>query len=634
MAGAERAAVAQPPLQEDVMEGETKAPALPEAPRAIPSLAASPPVEAHVEAKPSAEASEDVFFVFGDRKWRIRPMAKNATSSELRVHVIFSRETDPGAFFVDTVDLYSARHRTSFAKQASEELGVDEGLVRRELGQIVLELEKAREEKARQEAQRAKTTTPAMTDEERREALALLRAPNLLDRLLRDFERAGIVGEETNKLVSYVAATSRKLEEPLAVVIQSSSAAGKSSLMEAVLSLMPDEERVQYSAMTGQSLFYMSGESLKNKILAIVEEEGAERASYALKLLQSEGELTIASTGKDPATGRLVTHTYKVEGPVMIFLTTTAIEVDEELMNRCVVLSVDEGREQTRAIHARQRRAQTLEGLVEREDRQQIRRMHKNAQRLLRPLFVVNPFAMELGFADHTTRTRRDHMKYLTLIRSITLLHQYQRPLKKTEIRGRVIEYVESTREDVALATRYAHAVLGRSLDELPPQTRRLLELVHEMVKVRMEREKLSQREVRFTRRDVREWTRWGNTQLKVHLKRLEELEYVLLHRFGRGPLMNHYELAYGGEGKDGAPFIVGLHAEGSSSSERSAPHEERSGSGGERSGSGRGPVGPRSAGGRTEPGSGDGVKTAANGLSAVHRLKSTVQAAVVPSGS
>ena len=88
---------------------------------------------------------------------------------------------------------------------------------------------------------------------------------------------------------------------------------------------MPEEEREKYSALTGMSLFYFTeGKSLRHKILAVVEEEGAERASYALKLLQSEGELSIASTGKDPQTGRLVTQEYRVEGPVMIFLTTTA----------------------------------------------------------------------------------------------------------------------------------------------------------------------------------------------------------------------------------------------------------------------------------------------------------------------
>ena len=81
--------------------------------------------------------------------------------------------------------------------------------------------------------------------------------------------------------------------------------------MNAALAMMPEEEQVKYSAMTGQSLFYMSETNLRHKILAIVEEGGAERASYALKLLQSEGELTIASTGKDPTNGRLVTHEYR-----------------------------------------------------------------------------------------------------------------------------------------------------------------------------------------------------------------------------------------------------------------------------------------------------------------------------------
>ena len=145
--------------------------------------------------------------------------------------------------------------------------------------------------------------------------------------------------------------------------------------------------------MTEQSLYYMGDMDLKHKVLAIAEEEGASRAAYALKLLQSEGALTIASTGKDPATGKLVTHQYRVEGPVMMFLTTTAIDIDEELLNRCLVLSVNEDREQTQAIHRLQREQQTLEGLrAPPETAATSCELHQNAQRLLKPLVVVNPF--------------------------------------------------------------------------------------------------------------------------------------------------------------------------------------------------------------------------------------------------
>jgi len=138
-----------------------------------------------------------------------------------------------------------------------------------------------------------------LTESERIEALAWLQAPDLIGRLRAAIRHAGIIGEENNALVAYLAGVSRKLERPLAIIVQSASAAGKTTLMDAVLSFFPEEERVKYSAMTGQSLYYLGETNLKHKILAIVEEAGAEKASYALKLLQSEGELMIASTGKD-----------------------------------------------------------------------------------------------------------------------------------------------------------------------------------------------------------------------------------------------------------------------------------------------------------------------------------------------
>ena len=221
------------------------------------------------------------------------------------------------------------------------------------------------------------------------QALELLRSPDLLNRILDDFNLAGVVGETTNKLCGYLACVSRKLGSPLAIMIQSSSAAGKSSLMDAVLALMPEEERIQYSAMTGQSLFYMGETNLKHKILAIAEEEGAHNASYALKLLQSEGEVSIASTAKDESTGDLITKDYKVEGPVMLFLTTTAIEIDEELLNRCLILTVNESQEQTESIHRAQRQKRTLNGLQSKLEKEAVIKLHRNAQRLIKSLTVI-----------------------------------------------------------------------------------------------------------------------------------------------------------------------------------------------------------------------------------------------------
>ena len=418
----------------------------------------------------------------------------------------------------------------------------------------------------------------SLTAAERKAALELLSSPSLLSRILADFEACGVIGEESNKLVGYLAAVSRKLERPLAVMIQSSSAAGKSSLMDAILNMIPSEERIQFSAMTGQSLFYMGETNLKHKILAISEEEGAEQASYALKLLQSEGEVSIASTGKNAATGNLETQQYKVEGPVMLMMTTTAIDIDEELMNRCLVLSVNESIAQTQAIHKMQRQRHTLEGLLAQNSKKELLDLHQNAQRLLRPLLVANPYAEQLTFLSDKTRTRRDHMKYLTLISAITLLHQYQREHKRIEHNGQQLEYIEVTTDDIQMANKLAHEVLGRTLDELPPQTRKLLQLIYQMVSIACKSGQLTQRDFRFSRKQVRQHSGWGNTQLKVHIKRLEEMEYLLVHRGGRGQSFV-YELLYEGEGQNGQPFVQGLlNLNDDYDVEKSGSHSDKAG--------------------------------------------------------
>jgi hypothetical protein len=273
----------------------------------------------------------------------------------------------------------------------------------------------------------------------------------------------------------------------------------------------------------------------------------------------------------------------------MIFLTTTAIHLDEELLNRCLVLSVNEEREQTQAIHRVQREAQTLEGLLKRRDRDAILAVHRNAQRLLKPVFVANPYARELTFQDSQTRTRRDHMKYLTLIRTIALLHQHQRPHKAVQHRGRMVEYIEVALADIATANKLSHEVLGRSLDELPPQTRRLLLAIDAMATAECERLKMERPDYRFSRRDVRAYTGWGDTQLKVHLHRLEDLEYLLIHRGGRGQSFV-YELMFTRPSDSGRPMFPGLIDIASLS--KNSYDEKRSGTAVQKPGSSRPQVG------------------------------------------
>ena len=509
-----------------------------------------------VQKKPDTKSlaqNDEVTIQYGERKWRIRGVGRNLSYNTLKLNLLVSNEA---SLYVDSFDLYLARHRKAFIAEAARELNVQEKMIKRDVGRIILELEEVQDRliKAALESQ---NPIVEISPDEKREAKNLLNDPNLLERIVEDFHNCGIVGENDNLLIGYLAAVSRKLDKPLAVVIQSSSAAGKTSLMDAVLAFVPTEEKLSFSAMTGQSLYYLGEEGIKNKVLAIAEGDGIDKATYALKLLQSEGELAIASTNKD-SNGRLVAETYKAKGPTAIMLTTTAHNLDEELLNRAIVLTVNEDREQTRAIQRFQRQSQSIEGVFNNRNKKAIERVQQNAQRLLRSIVVVNPYADKLTFTSNRTRTRRDQTKYLGLINSIALLRQFQRPIKTICHQGETIEYIEVQIEDIEVANRLAAFALGKSLSELAPQTKRLLSMLNEMVEREKENQEIEQEEVRFTRRQAREFTGLSYDQVTTHLKRLVQFEYLLVHRGGRGQSFV-YELMYNGQLENDEQGLLGL---------------------------------------------------------------------------
>ena len=542
----------------------------------------------------------DIIFHFGSRRYRVRGLEQNESNHQLKINLMVSEGDN---FHVDMLELYATKQRSGFIHQAATELYCDQEVIRKDLAKILRKLEALQDDKEFKD--KTKQCNVSLSEAEQREALQALRDPNLLKNTLKDFETCGLIGEETNKLIGHLAAISRKQADPLALIIQSSSSAGKTALMEGILAFVPEEEMEKFTSMTGKSLFYMEENNLKHKVLAIAEEEGAEDAIYPLKLLQSEKVLNIASTGKNPQTGRLGTETYRVEGPVSLILTTTAIEMDEEFQNRCFVLAVDESREQTRAIHEIQRQKETLEGMMKNIEKEAIIKRQQNMQRLLKPIYVVNPYANQLTFLDHKLRTRRDQMKYLALIRAIALLHQYQRPVKQLRIQesgSRIqdgggdlsaqnkvsrnanqntpkasqsaitkldpdswrldpatpIPYIEATLSDIETANNLVNEILGKSLDELTPQTRKFLERLTEMVRERCKIEDMEQSAYRFNRKEIREYSGWSDYQVRMHMEKLVSMEYLIVHRGQRGQSFV-YELLYKGEGEQQNKFMMSL---------------------------------------------------------------------------
>jgi hypothetical protein len=266
-----------------------------------------------------------------------------------------------------------------------------------------------------------KSQIAEMSAEHRAEAEAFGKSPALIEEIVGDCVKRGLIGERNNVILLYVAMTSRKRETPLSVLILSSSGSGKTALQDAVLAFCPPEDLVKLTSLSGRALFYKDRYSLKHKVLALEEGDGAQEAMYAIRNLISAGELVSESTIKDLATGRLTTMENRVEGPSSVCFTTTKPDVDPETKSRFWVTSIDESRDQTRKILAFQRQLHESDGQIISPEIEAVLRKHRNFQRLLKPVAVKNPFAAQLAYGDDRLQGRRDQPKYLNLIKPTDL---------------------------------------------------------------------------------------------------------------------------------------------------------------------------------------------------------------------
>ena len=514
----------------------------------------SAPVQSEITAKLGAEevtATADGLAVrYGPRHYELRAIER-PSPARLRatLKAVSAEPGQLGRFHIDTVDFYLSRSRRSFIVEAAR-------LFREAAEVIEVDLNRLTERLERQTQTPAPAAlAPVVAEADKAEALKLGRHPDLAGEILRDVEKLGLVGEETNKLMGYLVMTSRKMEDPLALLILSGSGAGKSLLQDALLRLCPDEDLIKLTSLSDRALFYKGEDSLRHKVLAVEEVAGAEGAHYAIRNLISAKKLVIETTVKNPMTGQLTTQLNTVYGPTAVFQTTTNPVLDAETRSRFIVTSIDESPGQTRAILEAQRHGHTLEGLRRRRQREALIQRQHAFQRLLQPVTVINPFEPLLTYTEDRLAVRRDNPKYLNLILAVTFLYQMQRPVKHDEVCG---DYIETTLDDIAIANQLATELFGQSLDELSRPGRELLRQAFDYVTGQAARHKAAPEAVTFSRRELREALKWSEYQLRTHLDELAQLEYVL-PLSGRQGQPFRYRLLYDGQGEGGDRFLSGL---------------------------------------------------------------------------
>lgn len=460
-----------------------------------------------------------------------------------------------GTQHVDKLSLWSHKRRLQFARECQQPAWEN---IPKHLLTIQEQLEAYHVTMSKGNGTRADAPRE-MSDVEKQEATDFLKAPDLMKKILADITLLGHVGEENLKLLVYLSATSRKLGvskhsagKPLIVLVTGESSVGKSYLLKAITMLMPPEEVVELSSMSEKALIYLPPDYLKNKLLIVAEAIGGDAADYYIRTLISEGKIRHAVTLQNPNTGKFETDIVELDGPIALLQTTTTIKINPENRTRLIEIHPDESIDQTHRIHEQQKLERTEEGRKLLLVRREIIYRHQNAQRLLKPLDVVIPYAPLIEFASpkYTLRVRRDLPKFLDLISVIAVLRQHQ---KKVEASSDGSEYILADLEDYRIAHDLAIEIFREALDDIPAKSRELFNIIIEGLTVGSSGKSSSGDN--FTRRDVRAWTGWPDSTIRKYLKPLEQEQYLTIEEGGIGGK----PIRYSGEIDERTPANAGL---------------------------------------------------------------------------
>ncbi len=422
------------------------------------------------------------------------------------------------------LDLYHRGQVEQFSSMLIEGMELGSTEVKEILSSLTGALEHYRRD--RLEALRPKVKAkPVLSPKEKEAALTLLTNPNLIEETKEHIFASGLVGEKINAQIAYYIYTSRKREHPLQLICMGSSGSGKTWLQERVSALIPEEDILAMTTVSENALYYFGKEELKHKLILIEDLDGAQQILYPLRELQSKRSITKTVTLKD-SKGNLKTISLTVEGPVCVSGCTTKENLYEDNANRSILLYTDMSKEQDDKIMSYQRAMSS--GKVNKQAEEKHQTLLQNAQRLLRPIAIRNPYADLVYLPQSVFKPRRTMLLLLNVIETITFYHQYQRTIKEDDQTGE--QYIETTARDIEYAFELMEEVLFSKSDELSHGIRSF----YEQIKVYLKQEKQKS----FYGQELRKHLGANPRNVQRYLQELRQYGYIKImggNRYRKG---------------------------------------------------------------------------------------------------
>ncbi len=400
------------------------------------------------------------------------------------------------------LDLYNDTQVEKLVRKVAEKLEIGTSVITAALTDLTDLLEQYRLDEIERQSAHQNDKRKILSEGELQQARLYLSAPNLIERTREDIGKAGVIGEENNRLLMYLIFTSRKRETPLHVISLGSSGIGKTHLQEKVSALIPEEDKMESTSLTAAAIYYFGRYDLRNKVVLIEDLDGAESALFPIRELQSKRKIIRTVPFKNTK-GETKSIQLVVEGPVTIAGCTTKESIYEDNANRSFLIYIDESKEQDEKIMDYQRKLSA--GKIDTASQQKIIKQFCDMQRILQPVQVRNPFAESLKIPDEVFKPRRTNAHYLAFVEIITFYHQYQREKKCDQETGE--EYIETTLEDIAEANKLMKEILLRKSDELNGATRGYFEKLKDYLKENKKSD--------YTNREIRQHLRIKGTTLR-----------------------------------------------------------------------------------------------------------------------
>ena len=431
-----------------------------------------------------------------------------------------------------TIDLYHYEGLQKFIKKTAEQLTLSPASAQEAFAEFIELLEKYKMEKyvhQQNKKQQLDMPTPLalLTPAQQQIMDEILQSNNIVEKINELIGKAGIIGEENNRIFLFTILSAYKLQQPLSALIQGSSGSGKTALFAGVLQFFPEKDVFNSTRITDGSLYNFGEHELMFKIIANEDIDGLSPAAlFALRELVSK-EFIISSTTIKDEDGNIKSALIKVNGPVSFAGCTTHAALYEDNMGRVFTIAVDESIEQTKRIIDYQNKKSA--GKIDRQQQAEAILLLQHIVQKLQPVEVINAYAEYINLPNETHQLRRLNALFKIYIEQITRLHQHA---EKPDNKG----VYRTNRQHIQLSSDSFFECIVLKCDELNGEIRKFYEWLKENILKKSKESGEDKKQYRFTQREVRQGYNKSKASISNYFQYLTELEYLQIN--GKG---NHH---------------------------------------------------------------------------------------------